>query len=481
VRIDTITYVDTLSDKIGILREIAGHDLSSVRGLAVIIFGLVASILIAATTLAMPWDRALLIVATVPAPAALFWSIYRWRVRRIPTFRQGEIGILVSFNWSGPASDRRWVEATLDALRDQIVQRASRLGHEGGREVKFVVRSLHRSRRVDDTNARRIVETSQASFLTWAAVMAGSKGLRIPVIKSGVRHRKLDAEGAAHFKDAISGSWTGRRDRIDVTTDLDDINYVAAHVATVAAYQLGLAALFRGTTEIAEGLLEEVTTAEGVSARLARRAKGYLAEIVILPWLQPGTIVPGASRPMIDAALEGTNRSLGYDGSCIPALALRVCALYLRGEGSAAKNANRSLRQHAPGMAALNSAVFALDGYRYDEALQSYKNARKKMGNSIGEQEFARVWLEHAVAEFGAVFELGLAFLIDHSEQQQDAAPHYEAARDVIPPGSKAASFVEGRIIELRRAAETGGGFAVEAETTMTLPVVGRGMDRRSL
>ncbi len=429
--------------------ELLEGDFTTKRGFARL-FLLTASIVIAgARGLGAPWEYGLIAVGIDAVVVTACWPAWYWWVRRIPKFKSNEIGILIAFNWSGPATDRAWVEGVLEALRQEFSARASRVrGDE--LQYTFVVRSLHRSVRIpDDRAGHEIVRDSQAAFMTWATVTAGNRGLTARVIKTCVRHRKLDPNRQALFTAALHEVWDGARPvKVDVATDTEDIGYAAKHLTVVATYQLGLAATASGALKLAEPLLREVVEGEATPKGYVRRARSELAAIAVAPWLLDEMYRPGIGPQDLDAAVQAARTGLAWDPNSVPALGLCATCAFLKRDLTLAKQTTNRLQSLAPDWYALNQAVFALDKGQYDTALVFYKRARKILRNNFDPHVGAMRWLKDAIDHLSPAYHFGLAYLLDYSSFQSEALTHYrEAARLPLQPTSL--RFVEARIADL--------------------------------
>lgn len=433
----------------------ASKDPSSPRALvSTAVFAMVAVVL-AAQPLGLPWGWSAATTLLAPLVVLCAWSLLRWRLRRMPSFKPNQAGILVAFQWTGPTDRPDWVEGTLRALREELAARASRVTVEDGRELAFVVRGLHRSRRIDsDDTAREMVRATGARLLIWATVIAGRNGLHVPVIKTCVSHKSLDQRKKMVLGRAMQEAWDGIDGlTVGVDTDLGDISRTSALLNTAATYQMGLAAAASGRGDTAAALFQEIVGSGGTSKRYERRARRELSLIKVAPWVGGESWpVPGVDKDSLVAPLKAAESALLLDNKNVFAHGLKASVLFLSGDEQGARKATKSVKNIAAEMSNMNEAVFALKKGNFDNALMFYKRAHKA-SSTFDHHGGAVVWLQAAVREWGPTFEFGLAYVLDYSSRRPEALPHWEAAL-TQPLQSKARAYAEGRVAELRGASQ---------------------------
>lgn len=382
---------------------------------------------------------------------------YFW-IRRLPRFRPGDIGILISLNAYGSLAHQTETTAILESLSERLRTVAESVAIPGPGRIR--VRSLPSHVRLrSKEDADRLLPRCRAAYAIWATptagLAAGERAVDLNEVNFYVRHVEIEGPRYKAFVAELEQVHQPTRGyRVRNAHEIEDTRVVGNNLYLVARYQLGIASAANGWRDQAIELLSGVADGD---ARFQRTAKSELANLLISYWADGRWPTPATPKPMLDQALSDAQAGVRYDARHPAGHALLACCLFLVGRRFDANTQNDLQKPFDENVWRMNRAAFALERNDFDDALRHYERAyRRGFGTTDDTRralaESSLQWLYDAEEVYGTRFAFGVAYVNDRLKDRQMALLQYEAVLPLVPPG-RARSFVENRIQDLREAA----------------------------
>lgn len=398
----------------------------------------------AASTLAAIW------LATL---ATWYWN------RRLPRFRRGEIGIIVSITWSGSLQGDPRVRGVIDRLVATLRLEADRMSQlPAGLSVRVIELTEHHAMRSDADLRRRLNETG-ATFGVWcdgaAGHIGGNPGVIWPEVHFGLRHRPLNAKEAAEFERHVElVVIEPRQYQILFSNDVADSGVVGRNLATVARYQIGLALAANGLRQPAIMMLKLCSnSSQDETARYRRAARELICFLLCAKWIpQSGEwLTYEHDSAILATVLCDANEARSWDPQSHIPYALSASINLLLGRPEDARYNNALMKARIPTsqhyLYHINDAAIKLYSSDFDGALDSYQ--RLKRGMKVPDPVLLKSgleWLYSAVDHVGDRFSFGLAYLNDFFFDETVAASQYIAALPEMTNSPRARRFCEERV-----------------------------------